>query len=296
MKVRSRLVAGAVIGAVLVMQSAPGRAAQPPAPPNEVRTGRAAAITDLSGYWVAFVTEDWRHRMVTPPKGDYAAVPLNPEGIRVADTWDWQRDQAQGMECKSYGAAGLMRVPTRLHITWQDDNTLKLETDAGTQERLFRFGAAAQAGERTWQGVSHAEWKDTRRPAATQQVLRVGEATPSYTLKVVTTGLRAGYLRSNGVPYSEETTLTEYFDTFTHTNGQEWLVVTSVVDDPRYLIQPYITTIHFKREADGSRWRPTPCEIVPPTRAERPLPPNGYLPGATMQMDTAILRRARGQE
>lgn len=88
--------------------------------------------------------------------------------------------------------------------------------------------------------------------------------------------MREGYLRSNGVPYSASAVLTEYFDTFTHTNGQEWLVVTSVVEDPVYLLQAFVTTSHFKRERDGSRWRPTPCEIVPPTRGPRPVPPTGY--------------------
>lgn len=269
------------------------QAAQPATPPAAPTTAKAAANIDLTGYWVAFVTEDWRHRMMTPPKSDFAAVPLNPEGMRVANTWDWQRDQADGGQCKAYGAAGIMRMPTRLHITWQDDNTLKVEADAGTQERVFRFqdAAAAQpALEPTLQGRSRAEWKSTRRPASTQQVLAIERSPPSYTLKVVTTGLRAGYLRTNGIPYSDRTVVTEYFDTFKHVNGQEWLLVTSVIEDPVYLNDPYITSVHFKKEADGSRWRPAPCEIVPPTREERPLPPNGYLPASTMKMDTEVMR------
>ncbi len=278
---------------VLLGISAVATAAQPPAAaPQPPDSPKAGANIDLTGYWVAFVTEDWRHRMITPPKGDFAAVPLNPEGMRVANTWDWQRDQAEGMQCKSYGAAAIMRVPTRLHIAWQDDNTLKLDTDAGTQTRVLGFArnAAVQGADRTWQGVSQAAWVNTRRPASTQQVLAIGAPTPSYTLVVKTTGMRAGYLRSNGLPYSEDTVLTEYFDTFTHVNGQEWLLVTSAVEDPMYLNDPYITTVQFKKETDGSRWRPTPCEIVPPTRAERPLPPNGYLPSSTMRADTEVMR------
>src|ERR1700749_1198316 len=106
-----------------------GQFGPPPGPPP---TGRAAAPEDLTGYWVSLVTEDWRYRMVTPPKGDYASVPLNPEGRRVADAWDPGEDDAAGLQCKSYGAAALMRVPTRVHIIWSDDNTLQVETDAGT--------------------------------------------------------------------------------------------------------------------------------------------------------------------
>ena len=242
------------------------------------RTARAAASVDLTGYWVSYVTEDWRFRMVTPPKGDYTSVPLNREGIRVADTWDWEKDRAAGLQCKSYGAPALMRKPTRVRISWQGDSVLKLETDAGTQTRLLTFGAAPRTAPRTrtWQGMSTAEWEDTTVPASGLAILTMPPPPPSYALKVVTTGLRAGYLRSNGVPYSDQATVTEYFDTFTHRNAQEWLVVTTVVADPTYLQQPFITTTHFKREADGTRWRPTPCEIEPPTRGPRPVPPTGY--------------------
>src|SRR5256714_13567944 len=96
-------------------------------------TPRAASPIDLTGNWVSLVTEDWRFRMVTPPKGDYASVPLNAEGRKVADTWDPAKDRTDGNVCRAYGAGAIMRMPTRLHITWQDANTLKVETDAGQQ-------------------------------------------------------------------------------------------------------------------------------------------------------------------
>src|SRR5262245_47328700 len=146
-------IAAAVIAAgatVLDAQRGGGRgAAAPPQSP------RASAPVDLTGYWVSVVTEDWRFRMVTPPKGDYASVPLNAEGRRVADTWDPSKDGS----CDAYGAAGLMRMPGRLHLTWQDDNTLKIETDAGQQTRLLHFGSAKPpSAERTPQGYSTAQW------------------------------------------------------------------------------------------------------------------------------------------
>src|SRR5260370_26118267 len=106
-----------------------GAQAGPPPSPKD------AAPMDLTGYWVSIVTEDWRYRMVTPAKGDYASVPLNAEGRKVADTWDPAKDEASGSQCKSYGVAALMRVPGRLHITLADHNTLKIETDAGTHTR-----------------------------------------------------------------------------------------------------------------------------------------------------------------
>src|SRR5437867_5654863 len=131
-----------------------GEVPQPPQAP------RAMAPIDLTGYWVSIVTEDWRFRMVTPPKGDFASVPLNQEGIRVGNQWDPAKDEAAGEQCRSYGAPAIMRVPGRLHITWQDDSTLRIDTDAGTQTRLFRFGRPQPpAGEPTWQGRSVALWE-----------------------------------------------------------------------------------------------------------------------------------------
>src|ERR1051326_8142985 len=89
---------------------------------------KASAPVDLTGYWVALVTEDWRWRMVTPAKGDYPSIPLNAEGRRVAGAWDPAKDEAEGNQCKSYGAGNIMRQPGRLHITWENDNTLRVDT------------------------------------------------------------------------------------------------------------------------------------------------------------------------
>src|SRR5258706_9203525 len=139
--------------------SGQGRAGQPAAPPPP--TPRASAPIDLAGYWTAIVTEDWRWRMVTPPKGDYASIPITAEAKKVADAWDSAKDEAAGEQCRSYGAAGIMRVPGRAHITWQDDTTLKVEIDAGTQTRLLHFGSwkAPANSKPTWQGDSVATWE-----------------------------------------------------------------------------------------------------------------------------------------
>ncbi len=252
-------------------------AAQPSASP------RAAAPIDLEGYWVSVVTEDWRFRMVTPPKGDYASVPLNAEGRRVADTWDPAKDEAGGNACRSYGVANIMRVPGRLHITWQDDTTLKIETDAGTQTRLLRFGdVRAVKGDAGWQGSSAAQWEIAGPPqrgavpatvaggaggvvpaagaaAAAGRGRGAAPAPRSGSLKVVTTRMKAGYLRKNGVPYSDQAAVTEYYDRHNESNGDQWFTVTTIVEDPKYLAQPFITSTHFKREADAAKWRPTPC-------------------------------------
>jgi hypothetical protein len=232
-----------------------GQAGPPPSPKD-------AAPMDLTGYWVSIVTEDWRYRMVTPAKGDYASVPLNPEGRKVADAWDPAKDEASGSQCKSYGAAALMRVPGRLHITWADDNTLKIEADAGTQTRLLHFGAAQpSAGDPTWQGSSAALWDvpPAGRGMGGGPAVRPGQPRAG-TLKVVTTHMRPGYLRKNGVPYSGNATVTEYFDRTNEPNGDSWLIVTTIVNDPQYLQQEFVTSTHFKKQADATGWAPTACE------------------------------------
>ncbi len=216
----------------------------PPAVP------KAAAPIDITGYWVSIVTEDWRYRMMTPAKGDFPSIPLNPEGVKSANEWDPAKDEAAGNQCKAYGAGAIMRLPGRLHITWQDDNTLKVETDEGTQTRLFHFRPAdASTGESSWQGDSLAQWEFAGGRAGG----RGGD------LKVVSTHLKPGYLQKNGVPYSANAVVTEHFDLTNETDGTSWLIVTTLVDDPRYLQRPFQRSTHFRKQADNKGWDPTPC-------------------------------------
>jgi hypothetical protein len=239
----------------------------PPPPAAKPPDPRLIAPQDLTGYWVAIVTEDWRFRMITPDKGDYGGVPLTQEGHAIAEAWDPAKDEATGNQCRSYGAAAIMRVPTRLHITWQDDTTLRVDTDAGTQTRLFHFGGAPpQSGAPEWQGYSVATWEGLRAGGMFQVPTTllgpggVPRPTGEGYLKVITTRMRPGYLRKNGAPYSANAVLEEYFDSFKEANGDTWLVVTAIVTDPQYLSQPFITSDQFKKQADATGWNPTPCE------------------------------------
>jgi hypothetical protein len=190
--------------------------------------------------------------MVTPKKGVYDTLTLNAEGRRVGDTWDPARDEAAGEQCRSYGAGNIMRVPGRLHITWENDTTLRIDTDAGTQTRLFHFGPAqTAAGEPSWQGNSIATWE--LAPAGGRGQARTGD------LKVVTNNLRPGYIRKNGAPYSKSAVVTEYYDINTLPNGDQWMTVTTKVEDPVYFSRPYLTTTDFKKLPDATGWNPTPC-------------------------------------
>ncbi|HYR44178.1 MAG TPA: hypothetical protein VER98_14205, partial [Terriglobia bacterium] len=217
---------------------------------------------DLTGYWVAVVSEDWRHRMATSTKGDYESVPINAEGRRVADAWELDKDNAGGLQCKAFGIGGIMRQPGRLHITWQDDNTLRVETDYGMQTRLFHFGNWKPPGPATWQGDSIAMWEFTGPAVSGGAGNQGGDRTPARrfgNLKVTTTHMRPGYLRKNGIPYSANVRMTEYWDLFTDPSGGQRIMITQQVEDPEYLFRTWITTFNFKKEPDGSKWDPTVC-------------------------------------
>jgi hypothetical protein len=287
---RSWRAAVALVGCSVALAAA----AQPP-PAQAPRSPRAAAQADLTGNWVAQITEDWRWRMITPPKGDYASVPLTALGRQMADRWDPAADAAAGEQCRAFGAGGIMRLPTRLKIAWADDSTLRIETDAGQQVRAVHFERAATAeAAASWQGHSVAEWLGVpaaanpfgalvapSQEAATARAggaaagaapggaARPAPAAARGSLKVVTTNLRAGYLRKNGVPYSAEAVVTEYYDRLAMF-GHDYLQVVTVVTDPAYLTTPFVVSNHFKREPDDSSWSPTPCATDPPLGTFQP--------------------------
>ena len=270
--------------------------------PVAPQTAQAAASADLTGYWVRLVTEDWRWLMVVPPKGDVASIGLNPAGTAVANAWDPAKDEAEGNQCKGYGAGAISRLPTRARVTWQDPNTLKWETDQGMQTRLFKFGAAAREAEtnpgaRSWQGVSVATWEPAAGggrggaggppggpggPGAPDRhpTLADGDvaAPPPLVappvaaggrggnqngwLKVVTTNVKSGYLRKNGVPYSEKATITEYFQPTPETYGVRYMIVTTIIDDPEYLTAPLVTSSNYRKLPDTNNgWDAQPCSV-----------------------------------
>ena len=241
-----------------------GRGAAPP------QTAKQAAPFDITGYRVSVITEDWHVRMLTPLKGDFGSgtnveglpfggggnIPYNAEGTRTGKAWDPAKDEAEGNQCKAYGAGGIMRQPGRLHITWEDDYTLRMDLDAGKQTRLLRF-ARPQPSEPSstapsLQGNSTAEWVI---------VGGRGNWARGGNLKVVTNSLVPGYYWKNGMPYSEQTVLTEHYRLAKESNGDVWLNFSLMSQDTKFLNEPWIVTYHFKKEPDGSRWNPTACSV-----------------------------------
>jgi hypothetical protein len=192
---------------------------------------------------------------------------------------------AAGRACEAYGAPAIMREPGRVQISWQDADTLRIQADAGEQTRLLHFAGAPEGGAASLQGVSRAEWQyaggfDPERavrtpPAADGQPARGGRggrggggfgrgratAPQGGRLKVVTTNLTPGFLRKNGVPYSADTVVTEYYNLLQQPDGQQWFVVTTVVRDPGNLAVDYITSTNFRKEPDAAKFRPRPCSL-----------------------------------
>lgn len=116
---------------------------------------------------------------------------------------------------------------------------------------MFHFTGAMPADiQPSWQGYSTAQWESA---TAARGQPRTGD------LKVVTTHMLPGYVRKNGVPYSGDAVLTEFYDRIKAANGDDWLVVLSEVKDPRYFSMPFVTTTHFKKEPDATGWDPQPC-------------------------------------
>jgi hypothetical protein len=253
-RVSDRRCAVGVLAALLcsTLQAQQAAAPRPVAP---TPTARAQAPIDATGYWVSAVTQNWQFRMVLPGRGEYVDIPINEKAMAVADAWDPKQEEAAGRQCQGNAAPLLMRLPGRLHIGWQDDETLKVDADNGEQTRLLRFKPtpAEQSAPATWQGLSRAHW-----------MLHAGAAAdaPSFgTLNVATEHLLPGLLRKNGVPYSANARMTEYWELHKDEAGVTWMTITTEFDDPEFLRGPLSYTSIFMKEPDGAKWDPRPCTL-----------------------------------
>jgi len=259
---------GAVVGAACLLGlafvvSAEGGQRGAGAPPAAAATGKAGAPVDLTGYWVSLVTEDWIERMSpdSPPSGtggrdaaDRAAAVGRGRGAAPPAGAD---------PCRVYGAGGSMRVPGRLNISWVDDNTLKIEMDSGTQTRTLHFGQSTAPAQKSLQGYSVATWETGARAGgfggggggrggAAPAAPRWGQ------LKVVTTNTTGGFLLSSRNAYTENAVITEYFAAHSDFGTDYMTVVTSVEDGGN----PRIVSSTFKKEPNGSKFKPTGCDVV----------------------------------
>jgi hypothetical protein len=266
MRLQLRTLVFALAAAPVAMPAFAGQAPAPAA--TSAGLAQRFAPVDLTGTWVSVITEDWQVRMLSPPKGDFESLPLTRAARDAANQMDMAQVAAAGRSCEAYGAPIVMREPGRVRISWQDAATLRLETDAGQQTRLFHFDRpASTGGAASLQGDSLAEWQYARgfdpvKVAAAP--VKPGTAAPQPSggrLKVVTSNLAPGFLRKNGVPYSAATIVTEYYNLLVEPSGQPWFVVTTVVHDPANLAVDYITSTNFRKEGDNAKFKPRPCTL-----------------------------------
>jgi hypothetical protein len=222
----------------------------------------AFAQMDLAGEWSPQFHEEQPERLGGPPIGDYAGLPINDAARFMANSWDASILSVPEHQCKPHPADYSPRGPANMRL-WKEVDPLTGELTA------FRTHIQWQAPERwifmdgrsrpdeyaahTWQGFSIGSWEGP-------------------VLKVVTTHLKKGWIRRNGVPRSDQAELTEYF--YRHGDFLTWTVI---VNDPVYLTEPMIRTTDF-------RWAPTqnvgiyPCDIVSEVDQPRSWVPH-WLPG-----------------
>jgi hypothetical protein len=206
-------------------------------------------------------------RMVVPGPGEYIGIPINLKAKQYADAWRAGPDEAAGKQCEAYGGGTILLVPEQLHISWQDDNALRVQSDAGMQDWVLHFQPGAEdvssiAASR--QGYAAAKWDLSRvLPPGQFGVGEQSQPAPRYgSLDVEVSHLLPGLLRKNGVPYSGETTVSEFWEQHPGPAGAQYLIISMVLSDPVYLTSPYYTAASFEKQADGSGWDPTPCSLV----------------------------------
>jgi hypothetical protein len=217
----------------------------------------AFAQIDLAGEWAPQFHEDQPERLAGPPVGDYAGLPINDAARFMADAWEADILSVPEHQCKPHPADYSPRGPANLRIS--------KEVDTATQEVI------ALHTHISWQAPERTIWMDGRThpdefAAHTWQGFSTGEWIGPV-LKVVTTHLKKGWIRRNGVPRSDQAELTEYF--FRHGDFLTW---TSIVNDPLYLTEPMIRTSDF-RVAPAQNIGPYPCLIV--SEVEQP---HGWVP------------------
>ena len=234
----------------------------------------ASAQVDLSGNWNTRQHEDQPDRGPGVGLGDYAGMPITDAGRQWAESWDASRLTNYEQQCRVHAVHYIYRGPLNVRI-WeekdpktQDVIAIKHYISTYEQTRTIWMDGRPHPpawAPHTWMGFSTGRWEGDR-------------------LIVETTHIKQGWHRRNGVPASDQTTLTEYFirhgNYFTHVQ---------VIKDPVYLSEPMIKTVHFEqnpRALPARNWL-WPCQAVVEvaTRSETDVP--HYLPGKNPYLESS---------
>lgn len=230
-----------------------------------LRGATAFGAVDISGSWMQLAYEDRMERTQGAELGDFLGLPINDAAIARAESWDAAELSLPEHQCEPHPADYAPHGPAALRISSDlDPNTKKVVAwrvvfAYMNSEQVIWMDGRPHPSERdlhTWMGFSTGRWQGN-------------------ILITRTSHLKEGWLRRNGIPRSDEATLTEYW--MRHGN---YLTVVSIVQDPVYLSAPLIRSWNWVLSL-GYQLTPFVCDSVAPTDL-----PRGYvahhLPGTNL--------------
>lgn len=232
--------------------------------------GGPAPAVDFSGYWTGNMQEDGAERGAGPELVDYGGIPINEAGRLWALSYDTSRLTSRFHQCDGYVAPYSVRAIGNT-LVWEERDP-KLHT-------LIAIHWYSQ----TFEG-HRVFWMDDRpHPPAYAPHTYMGFSTGTFVgnaLRVETTHLKQGWFRRNGLPESDQATLTEFF-----VRHGDHITYTSVVNDPVYLSEPWIRTTDFYRQpTDPGGWL-FPCDDSEQIVGRAPDQVPNYLFGAHPYLD-----------
>ena len=208
-------------------------------------TPAAQAEIDLSGNWTIIYHEDWIEIGTGPDIADFTGLPLTKQAAALAMNWHASLVNVPERQC--------LQLPMEYTNRWSNTRIWK-DVDSQSQELLaYRLRKA-------WGGMDRTIYmaKQPRPPRGAVHTFAgfsLGEI-DGEKLKVVTTHLKEGYSRRNGVPRSDRATITEHF--IRHGNV---LTISTIIEDPVYLTEPLVVSTSYDY-APNTRIGPYICESV----------------------------------
>jgi hypothetical protein len=221
--------------------------------------GPAAAQMEFSGEWAPVQDED---NTGNPYVGEFLGIPLSRAGSLRAQAWDASLYTLPEWQCRPHGAKYISRGPSQVRI-WKEVDAVSRQITAYHAEWLrsvdnpyFMDGRPHPVSDlvpHTWGGFSTAVFE--------------GEL-----LKITTTHLKEDYYRRNGVPSSDQTTMTQYW-----IRRGDYLTWITIAYDPVYLTEPMIRSSEY-RLALNQQIPPYPCTAVEEVDRPQGVVPH-HLPG-----------------
>ncbi len=222
---------------------------------------QAFAQFDISGYWRALIHEDQPERIPGPDIMEYVGLPINEAARLAGMSWDPAQLAMPEFQCRPHPSDYGSRH-SNLRV-WQEVNPASQQTTAWRTHRewqepertihMEQLERPASYAPHTWQGFSLGTWDGNM-------------------LNILTTDLKRGYIRRNGIPRSDEGELQEYY-----IRHDEFLTIIAIVKDPVYLTEPFIRTSNYIIDPALSI-APYPCNPAVEIEREWGYVPH-YLPG-----------------